>query len=144
MSGKIAAITGLVLSTVLATGCQNTGPNMGQAPLGAGMYGPHVAARQPHQGDPFLNMDTSQGNAMNSGRVHVVGMQQPSVQATSNMSPTVIQTAHQQPAMPAGYQPSAMQAGYQQPAGPFAPATTMPVSNTGWQTSQPPASTKPY
>jgi hypothetical protein len=142
MTGRIAAITGLFLSAVFASGCQNS-PNLGQASLGAGMFGPHVATQQSQQGgDPFLNMEAPQRTATNTGHVRLAGMQQPQGQATSNVSPTIIQADYQRPVMPAGNPAPTMPAGYQQPSGPFAPAATMPAS--GWQSNQPPVYTNPY
>jgi hypothetical protein len=154
MTVRQTAITGLFLSALIAAGCQNAMPQFGQSDMGAGLFGPHVAAQQPqYGGDPFLNSERSQGSAMNSGHVRVAGMQPPPGQATSNVSPTIIQADYRQPAvqggypqttLPAGYQQTTMPAGYQQPAGPFAPAATMPVNNPGWHSSQSPVYTKSY
>jgi hypothetical protein len=139
MTVRIAAITGLCLSAFAAAGCQNAAPNLGQAPMGAGMFGPHVTGTQQTQygADPFLNADQPQGAAMNSGHVRVAGVQQPPPgQATSNVSPTIIQAGGiQQPVMPAGYR---------QPAGPFNQPATMPVGAGVWQQSQPAVYSKPY
>jgi len=141
MTVRIAAMTGLCLSALIAAGCQNAAPNLGQSPLGAGMFGPHVSGTQQTQygADPFLNAEEPQGAATNSGHVRVAGVEQPPPgQATSNLSPTIIPAGYQQPAMPAASQP---------PAGPFNQPAAMPVQpvgNSGWQQSQPGISSRPY